>query len=112
MENYDYWITVYSVIFTLLIASLSINSIFFIKDKVNKLLAFFTFKGLYSFILSYFFGKIFIAYTQQEFLATFIYAGYRSHLFHGNVYLLFALFALIILVVRLLISRKNRGTPI
>lgn len=107
MENYDYWIAVYSVIFTLLIASLSINSVFFIKDKVNKLLAFFTFTGLYSFILSYFFGKLFIAYTQQEILSSFIYQGYRSHLFHGNVYLLFALVALTILVVRLLIIRKK-----
>ena len=109
MENYDYWITVYSVIFTLLIASLSINSIFFIKDKINKVLSCFVFSGIYALVLSYFFEKSSIGYTQQEVLPTFIYKGYNAYLFHGNIYLLCTLVALIILVVRLLISRKNRS---
>ena len=50
MESYDYYITVYSVILTLFIASLSLNSIFFIKDKINKVLSFFVFTGVYSLI--------------------------------------------------------------
>ena len=36
MENYEYWINVYSVVFSILIISLSLNSILFIKDKINK----------------------------------------------------------------------------
>lgn len=66
MDEYNYWVTLYSIIFSVLIASLSLNSITLIKDKFNKILAFFVFTGLYSFILSYFFGKAFIGYTQQE----------------------------------------------
>ena len=68
MENYEYWINIYSVILTLFITSLSLNSIFFIKDKINKVLSFFVFTGLYSLILSYFFEKSSIGYTQQELL--------------------------------------------
>ena len=81
MENYEYWINVYSVVFSILIISLSLNSILFIKDKINKVLSFFIFTGLYSFILSYFFGKAFIGYTQQELLYKFIFEGYMAHLF-------------------------------
>ena len=40
MENYEYWINVYSVVFSILIISLSLNSILFIKDKINKVLFF------------------------------------------------------------------------
>ncbi len=28
MEDYNYWITIYAVVFTILIASLSLNSLF------------------------------------------------------------------------------------
>lgn len=80
MEDYNYWITVYAVIFTILIASLSINSIFLIKDKVNKILSFFVFSGLYALIISYFFEKASIGYTQQEVLPTFIYMRVSSTL--------------------------------
>lgn len=55
MENYGYWINVYSVVFSILIISLSLNSIFFIKDKINKFLVFWIFSRAYSFALSYFF---------------------------------------------------------
>ena len=72
MESYDYWITVYSCIYLILIISLSLNSIFFIKDKINKVLTFFAFTGLYSFILSYFFSYAYIGYIEQEPMARFI----------------------------------------
>ena len=107
MESYDYYITVYSVILTLFITSLSLNSIFFIKDKINKVLSFFVFTGLYSLLLSYFFGKAFIGYTQQELLFKFIFEGYKAHIFHGNIYLLITLVLFILLIIRLLINRKN-----
>ncbi len=107
MESYDYYITVYSVILTLFIASLSLNSIFFIKDKINKVLSFFVFTGVYSLILSYFFEKSSIGYTQQELLPTFIYKGYNSHIFQGNTYLLITLVLFILLIIRLLINRKT-----
>ncbi|WP_288497333.1 hypothetical protein [uncultured Acinetobacter sp.] len=103
MENYEYWVNVYSVVFSILIISLSLNSIFFIKDKINKVLSFFVFTGLYSLILSYFFEKSSIGYTQQEFLPTFIYNGYNSHIFQENI---FSLIALAILIIRLLINKK------
>ena len=108
MENYEYWINVYSAVFSILIISLSLNSIFFIKDKINKVLSFFVFTGLYSLILSYFFEKSSIGYTQQELLPTFIYKGYNSHIFQGNTYLLITLVIFIILIIRLLTNRKPR----
>ncbi|WP_217488296.1 hypothetical protein, partial [Acinetobacter bereziniae] len=73
MESYNYYITVYSVILTLLIASLSLNSIFFIKDKINKILSFFVFSGIYASIMGYFFNYASIGYAEQDFLSTFIY---------------------------------------
>ena len=106
MENYEYWINVYSVVFSILIISLSLNSILFIKDKINKVLSFFIFTGLYSFILSYFFGKAFIDYTQQELLYKFIFEGYMAHLFYGNIYLSITLIMLIVLIIRVYLKRK------
>jgi hypothetical protein len=94
MEDYNYWITVYAVVFTILIASLSLNSLFFIKDKVNKILFFFIFSRLYSLILSYFFEKASIGYTQQEALPTFIYKGYQAHLFQYNISVFIAFISL------------------
>lgn len=107
MENYEYWINVYSILFSILIISLSLNSIFFIKDKINKVLSFFVFTGLYSLILSYFFEKSSIGYTQQELLPTFIYKGYNSHIFQGNIYLLITLIIFLFLIIRILSKRKN-----
>ena len=101
MENYEYWINVYSAVFSILIISFSLNSIIFIKDKINKVLSFFVFTGLYSLILSYFFEKSSIGYTQQELLPTFIYKGYNSHIFQGNTYLLITLVIFIILMALL-----------
>ena len=106
MENYEYWVNVYAVVFSILIASLSLNSIFFIKDKISKVLAFISFTGLYSLILSYFFEKSSIGYTQQELLPTFIYKGYNSHIFQGNIYLLITLIIFIVLIIRLFLKRK------
>ena len=106
MENYEYWINVYSVVFSILIISLSLNSILFIKDKINKVLSFFIFTGLYSFILSYLFGKAFIGYTQQELLYKFIFEGYMAHLFYGNIYLSITLIMLIVLIIRVYLKRK------
>lgn len=107
MEDYSYWVSVYSIVFSILIASLSINSIFFIKDKTNKTLAFFVFTGLYSLILSYFFGSLSGKYMEQDYLPKFIFEGYRSHLFHGNIYLLFTLIILIALTMRILINKRK-----
>ena len=107
MENYDFWITVYSCVFSILIASLSLNSVFFIEDKINKILAFISFTGLYSLILSYFLDKAWLGYLEQEFLYKFIYEGFSSHIFHGNFYLLFSLIIFIVLLIRLFMNRKK-----
>lgn len=109
MENYGYWITVYSCVFSILIASLSLNSIFFIKDKINKILAFISFTGLYSLILSYFFEKAWLGYLEQDFVPKFIYEGFSSHIFHGNFYLLFSLIIFIILLIRLYLTRNKKA---
>ncbi|MDR6540658.1 hypothetical protein ABIC56_000341 [Acinetobacter bereziniae] len=107
MEQYNYWVTLYSIIFSVLIASLSLNSITWIKDKFNKILAFFVFTGLYSLILSYFFERSSIGYTQQEFLPTFIYKGYNAHIFQGSIYLLITFLIFIILLIRLFLKKNN-----
>lgn len=105
MENYEYWINVYSVVFSILIISLSLNSILLLKIKLIKY-SLFIFTGLYSFILSYFFGKAFIGYTQQELLYKFIFEGYMAHLFYGNIYLSITLIMLIVLIIRVYLKRK------
>ena len=107
MEQYNYWVTLYSIIFSVLIASLSLNSITWINDKFNKILAFFVFTGLYSLILSYFFERSSIGYTQQEFLPTFIYKGYNAHIFQGSIYLLITFLIFIILLIRLFLKKNN-----
>lgn len=108
MESYDCWITVYSCIYSILIITLSLNSIFFIKDKINKVLAFFAFTGLYSFILSYFFSYAYIGYIEQEPMARFIYEGFRSYLFFGNIYIVFSVFIFITLLIRLFINKIKK----
>lgn len=107
MENYDYWIHAYAVIFSLLIASLSFNSLFFIKNKINKILCFFIFLKLYALILSYFFERASVGYTQQEFLPKFIYEGYRMHIFQGNISLLITFVAIILLICKIFIENKK-----
>lgn len=106
MENYNYYITVYSIILTLFIASLSLNSIFFIKDKINKILSFFIFSGIYASIMGYFFNYASIGYTQQDFLSTFIYKGYQSSLFRGTLLPTISVISTIIFLIRL-IYKKN-----
>lgn len=107
MESYNYYITVYSVILTLLIASLSLNSIFFIKDKVNKILSFFVFSGIYASIMGYFFNYASIGYAEQDFLSTFIYKGYQNSLFRGAVLPTISLISIITLIIRLIYKRKK-----
>ncbi|MDR6540748.1 hypothetical protein ABIC56_000251 [Acinetobacter bereziniae] len=107
MESYNYYITVYSVILTLLIASLSLNSIFFIKDKVNKILSFFVFSGIYASIMGYFFNYASIGYAEQDFLSTFIYKGYQNSLFRGAVLPTTSLISTITLIIRLIYKRKK-----
>lgn len=107
MESYNYYITVYSVILTLLIASLSLNSIFFIKDKVNKILSFFVFSGIYASIMGYFFNYASIGYAEQDFLSTFIYKGYQNSLFRGAVLPTISLLSTITLIIRLIYKRKK-----
>ncbi|NNP68379.1 hypothetical protein A7P55_19090 [Acinetobacter sp. Ac_5812] len=107
MEDYNYWITVYAAVFTILIASLSVNSLFFIKDKVNKILFFFVFSGLYSFILTYIFQKAYIDYTQQELLSKFIYTGYKKNFFYGSIYSIFSIAILIIIILRNFLTKNT-----
>ncbi len=107
MEDYNYWITVYSVIFTLLIASLSINSILLIKGKINKLLFFFFFSGIYSIILNYFFSYASIGYMEQDFLSTFIYKGYSSNLFFGILLPIISVTSTAIILIRIILNIRN-----
>ena len=106
MENYEYWINVYSVVFSILIISLSLNSILFIKDKINKVLFFFYIYRSIFFYFKLLFGKAFIGYTQQELLYKFIFEGYMAHLFYGNIYLSITLIMLIVLIIRVYLKRK------
>ena len=108
MEYYDYWIKAYAVIFSLLIASLSLNSIFFIKDKVNKLLCFVIFSRIYALITSYFFERSTKKKKKNDFLPTFIYQGYRAHIFQGNLNSLITLIALALLIWKVSLKNKNR----
>ena len=110
MENYNYWIAVYSVIFTLSIASLSINSVFFIKDKTNKILSFFIFSGGYSCVLSYFFSYASIGYMEQDFLSRFIYEGYSANLFFGIIFPIISIVSVVVVLIRIIVKNKlNNG---
>jgi hypothetical protein len=107
MENYNYYVTFYSIILTLVIASLSLNSIFFIKDKINKILSFFIFSGIYASIIGYFFNYASIGYAEQDFLSTFIFKGYQSSLFRGTVLPIISIVSTIVLLIRLIYKRKK-----
>lgn len=107
MENY--YITVYSIILTLFIASLSLNSIFFIKDKINKILSFFIFSGIYASIMGYFFNYASIGYAEQDFLSTFIYKGYQNSLFRGTLLPTISVISTIIFLIRLIYKRKKNA---
>ncbi len=75
MDEYNYWVSLYSIIFSVLIASLSLNSTTWIKDKFNKILAFFVFTGLYSFILSYFLAKpLLVILNKNDYINLFLMA--------------------------------------
>lgn len=110
-EYYEYYINVYSVTFTLLVASLSLNSVLLIKSKItnniNRILLFFIFSGWYGIILGYFFNYAHIGYTQQEFLPSFIYKGYDASLFHGLTLPLISVVANVIFVIRLFFQWKS-----
>ncbi|MDY6468218.1 hypothetical protein SKM57_06415 [Acinetobacter faecalis] len=110
-EYYEYYINVYSVTFTLLVASLSLNSVLLIKSKVtsnvNRILLFFIFSGWYAVILGHFFSYARIGYTQQEFLPTFIYKGYSASLFRGSILPLISVVANVIFVIRMFLKWKS-----
>jgi hypothetical protein len=109
MDEYNYWVNLYSIIFSVLIASLSLNSITLIKDKFNKILAFFVFAGIYSSVLSYFFIYASIGYMENDFLSKFIYKGYSSNLFFGVFLPLISVLSTITLLVRILIRIKMKS---
>ena len=99
-EQFDYWINFYSVIFTLLILSLSINLSFFIKNIWNRILSILVMNGIFSLILNYFFAVPQIEYTQQHMFYVFIYKGYNQNLFGGFFTVIIAFIALLILLLR------------
>jgi len=92
MENYNYWITVYAAVFTILI---------------DKILFFFVFSGLYSFILTYIFQKAYIDYTQQEVLSKFIYTGYKRNFFYGSIYSIFSILILLLIILRKFLTKNT-----
>ena len=85
-EQFDYWINFYSVIFTLLILSLSINLSFFIKNIWNRILSILVMNGIFSLILDYFFAIPQVGYHEQRIFYVFIYKGYNQNLFGSFFY--------------------------
>ena len=107
MENFNHWISLYSWVFTILIISLSLNSVFFIKDKMNKFLSFIVFTGIYATIISYFWKDSFWDHAEGNRLGDFIYKTYISHLFVGLIPFCISVIAFILLIVRVLYNWKN-----
>lgn len=110
LSEVQHWINVYGVIFSLLILSLSINLTFFIKDKINRILAILVCTAIITRIINRVFAISYVGLMEQDPLLTFIFKGTDKNIFAGMVPFLVAVLALIVLIVRLfwMYQRKNK----
>lgn len=107
LSEIQHWIDVYGIIFSILVISLSINFTFFIKDKINRLLAILIFTAIITRILNRVFAISYIGLMEQQPLLTFIFKGVDKNIFSGIVPFFIALIALIALIIRLIYQRKK-----
>lgn len=90
MEEYQYWITYFNVLFLVSVTLLAWNTTFFIKNKVHKVLSFIVFFAIYKilFMNFIFLSDVDISNSQDDKVLVFIY-----HATHGIIpdtyYLLF-----------------------
>lgn len=102
-----HWINIYAVIFSVLILSLAINFSWIIKNIINRILLIIVLTGVIRFSLNWFvFPEASLGYTQQEEIASFIYQGFDKNLFSGPIPFCISVIALIILIGRLIYTRK------
>lgn len=77
-----HWINIYAVIFSILILSLAVNFTFFIKDKINRILAIFVLITIICWIFSNkVLGLARLGYEQQYPLESFINLGFEKIFF-------------------------------
>lgn len=108
LSEVEHWINVYGVIFSILVLSLSVNFTFFIKDKINRVLAILVCITIITRIIAHVFAYSYLGLMEQDPLSTFIFKGTDKNIFKGLLPLGISVIAFIILIVRLVHMQKNR----
>lgn len=103
----QHWINVYGIIFSMLVLSLSANFTFFIKDKINRILAVIVCTAIITRVLNHVFAISYIGLMEQDPLLTFIFKGTDKNIFSGIIPFFVSLIALILLIGRLIYGRKK-----
>ncbi len=97
----QHWINVYGVVFSLLVLSLSINFTFFIKDKINRVLAIIVCITIITRIIAHVFDSTYLGLMEQDPLSTFMFKGTDQNIFKGLYQLGITVIAFIALIIRL-----------
>lgn len=106
LSEIQHWINVYGVVFSLLVLSLSINFTFFIKDKINRVLAILVCTAIITRIINRVYGIAYVGVMEQHPLLTFIFQGTNASIFAGIIPFCISVVALILLIVRLVCVKK------
>lgn len=109
LSEVEYWINVYGAIFSILVISLSINLTIFIKDKVNRILAILVCTAIITRIINRIFAMSYLGLMEQNPLLTFIFKGSDQNIFSGMIPFGISSIALILLVLRLIYTRKIKS---
>mgnify|MGYP000234278770 FL=1 len=108
LSEIQHWINVYGFVFSLLVLSLSINFTFFIKDKINRILAILVCTAIINRVINRVYGIAYVGVMEQDPLLTFIFKGTYASIFAGIIPFFISVVALILLIVRL-VYFKNKS---
>lgn len=100
MQEYQNFISNFNFLFSLLIISLAWNSSFWVKDKINRVLLFLAFLGIYELLISQFGINDADAVLSNDDVKLFIYESIHGNVFSNLYIYIGSLIALIILSIR------------
>lgn len=105
----QYWINVYGIVFSILVLSLSINFTFFIKDKINRVLAILVCTAIITRIINRVYGISYVGVMEQDPMLTFIFKGTDANIFAGMAPFIISVIALVVLITRILYQMKQKN---
>lgn len=102
MNEYQYWLDYFHILFGILIILLSWNSTFWIKDKINRILSFFPLLIFYHMLLSDFIKiDTYELATGNDPVLAFIFSSFTNNIIAKDPILYLSFITLGILILRL-----------